>query len=123
MNSMQNKAPGIVVQDPLSGADLPTLLSSAPAPPLFLSPPFAQLCSVCVPPLPVDLYVRRTKTPVPFFMPYTDATKDIDVSAQMAAGALIEPGLTWVWHKLLKEGCTADAAEPGMVVDVGANFG
>ena len=67
--------------------------------------------------------MRSTATPVPFWMPYTDPSLDVDVSGQMAEQGLIEPGLTWVWHKLLKKGCGAINGERGLVLDIGANFG
>lgn len=67
--------------------------------------------------------MRSTATPVPFWMPYTDPSLDVDVSGQMAEVGLIEPGLTWVWHKLLKKGCGGLHGARGLVLDIGANFG
>lgn len=81
----------------------------------------------------VTLNVRATKTPLPFWMPYTDPAADIDVSGQMADISLIEPGLSWVWYKILKDGCLnsnhsssggdGDGDGRALVLDVGANFG
>lgn len=45
----------------------------------------------------IQVNVRRTDTPVPFWMPYTDPAVDLGVSKHMESSALVEPGLSWVW--------------------------
>ena len=46
----------------------------------------------------VEVYVKSTSTPIPFWMPYTDPANDLrGVSKQMESKNLIEPGLSWVW--------------------------
>ena len=46
------------------------------------------------------------------------------MSSQLANVALLEPGFTWVWNNLLREGCAPrGGGRPGLVLDVGANFG
>lgn len=71
----------------------------------------------------VALAVRSTATPVPFWMPYTDPGADVDVSGQMHELGLIEPGLTWIWHKVLKARCAAQPDGRALVLDIGGNFG
>jgi hypothetical protein len=69
---------------------------------------------------------RRTAHPTGFFAAFTSPALDIDASSQLGgAGALLEPGFTWVWHHALSEGCPqpGGGGEAPLVLDVGANFG
>eukprot|EP00884_Botryococcus_braunii_P020612 jgi/Botrbrau1/7234/Bobra.0021s0018.1 len=75
----------------------------------------------------VEVYIKDTKSDPTFRMPYTDDSKDIDVSKQMHVWGLVEMGLTQMWGRALQEGSPAACLQPGgsrsLVVDVGGNFG
>lgn len=50
---------------------------------------------------------------------------DVDVSAAVDLHGVVEQGISRVWHKILEHGCLPPTAggKPGLVVDVGGNFG
>ena len=56
-------------------------------------------------------------------MAYTDPAKDVDVSAQMEYGGVVEIGLTQMWYLALRDKCVQPGAKRALVLDVGANFG
>lgn len=58
-----------------------------------------------------------------FQMAYTDPAKDVDVSAQMEYGGIVEMGLTQMWSLALKDHCIRHDGKRALVLDVGANFG
>jgi len=67
-----------------------------------------------------------------FTMAYTDPKHDVDVSAHVHASGMVERHISQIWYLILKDGCSpqqnAQIAEdqtrrPGLVVDVGGNFG
>ena len=58
-----------------------------------------------------------------FHMAYTDPAKDVDVSAQMEYGGVVETGLTQMWFLALKDHCIQQDGKRALVLDVGANFG
>eukprot|EP00884_Botryococcus_braunii_P020614 jgi/Botrbrau1/7236/Bobra.0021s0020.1 len=75
----------------------------------------------------VEVYVRDTVTSPSFRMSYTAGTQDTDVSAQLEREGLVEAGLTSLWWEVLNPRgnapCLRADAAPGLVVDVGGNFG
>ena len=56
-------------------------------------------------------------------MAYADPAKDVDVSAQMEYGAVVEIGLTQMWYLALRDKCVQPGGKRALVLDVGANFG
>lgn len=58
-----------------------------------------------------------------FQMAYSDPSKDVDVSAQMEYGGVVEMGLTQMWLLALKDHCIQRGGKRALVLDVGANFG
>lgn len=73
--------------------------------------------------LQIDVYVKNTSSVPSFQMAYTDWVKDVDVSAQMEYGGMVEVGLTQMWYLALKDHCVQPDGQRALVLDVGANFG
>eukprot|EP00884_Botryococcus_braunii_P021699 jgi/Botrbrau1/8212/Bobra.0392s0010.2 len=72
----------------------------------------------------LEVYTRRSTTQPSFLMPYTNWKHDVDVSEQMEHTGAVEQGLTQVWYTQLKDLCKSTPGKPpGLVVDVGGNFG
>lgn len=71
----------------------------------------------------IEVFVKNTSTVPSFNFAYTDATKDVDVSGQMAFGGVVELGLTQMWYTALRDQCIQQNGSRALVVDVGGNFG
>ncbi|KAL3144968.1 hypothetical protein ABBQ32_003472 [Trebouxia sp. C0010 RCD-2024] len=71
----------------------------------------------------IDIFVKETTSVPSFQMAYTDPAKDVDVSAQMEYGGIVEMGLTQMWSLALKDHCIRHDGKRALVLDVGANFG
>ncbi|KAK9785855.1 hypothetical protein WJX73_004640 [Symbiochloris irregularis] len=73
----------------------------------------------------IEVLVRNTSTVPQFLMPFTDPEKDVDVSGQLASWGGVELGMTQTWWSVLARGggCKKGTATPGLVLDIGANFG
>eukprot|EP00884_Botryococcus_braunii_P021704 jgi/Botrbrau1/8217/Bobra.0392s0013.1 len=72
----------------------------------------------------LEVYTRQTTTQPSFIMPYTNWKHDVDVSEQLEHMGAVEQGLTQVWYTQLKDLCKSTPGKPpGLVVDVGGNFG
>lgn len=71
----------------------------------------------------IDVFVKNTTTVPSFQMAYADPAKDVDVSAQMEYGAVVEIGLTQMWYLALRDKCVQPGGKRALVLDVGANFG
>ena len=68
--------------------------------------------------LGVELESALTGTDPPFVFAYNPADRDMD--RMKAAGFILEPVLTHVWHETSSACC---AAPGGLVIDVGGNYG
>lgn len=79
--------------------------------------------AVLSPLLQIDVFVKNTSSVPSFQMAYTDPAKDVDVSAQMEYGAVVEIGLTQMWYLALRDKCIQPGGQRALVLDVGANFG
>lgn len=73
--------------------------------------------------LQIEVFVKNTATVPSFAFAYTDPKKDVDVSAQMRHGGVVELGLTQMWYTALRDKCIGQNGSRALVVDVGGNFG
>eukprot|EP01064_Diplonema_japonicum_P031293 TRINITY_DN5539_c0_g2_i1.p1 TRINITY_DN5539_c0_g2~~TRINITY_DN5539_c0_g2_i1.p1 ORF type:complete len:443 (+),score=117.58 TRINITY_DN5539_c0_g2_i1:37-1365(+) len=71
----------------------------------------------------ITMRVAKSWTKPSFYTAFTDPKLDTDVSAQLSERRVVELGITRVWQNLLGECCQRDPKRPGLVVDVGGNFG
>ncbi|KAG2497657.1 hypothetical protein HYH03_004396 [Edaphochlamys debaryana] len=61
--------------------------------------------------------------PFDLLFAYTDPGKDVDVSYYMESMGMVEPKITKIFYRILKDRCVRPDGGRELVVDVGANFG
>ncbi|GAB4819835.1 hypothetical protein N2152v2_006881 [Parachlorella kessleri] len=67
--------------------------------------------------------VRQIAVPKPFWIAFTDPNHDTGVSRSIYNDAMLDPEVTVLMHKILKQGCIGPKGERRLVMDIGANFG
>ncbi|KAG2497659.1 hypothetical protein HYH03_004398 [Edaphochlamys debaryana] len=71
----------------------------------------------------VNVKAAAVPTDAAFTFAFTDHSKDFDVSYHVEHYGVIEPYITQIFYRILKDRCVRPDGSRALVVDVGANFG